>query len=404
MQPILSPERLSFLAELGSLLNSSLTPQLIVETALRYLRGQLDALSCCVHLGNKIGRELQIWLIHIDNAEIEQHKARVLEQSIPGKVIKSMQPIEASNVNGQSNFVRAIPIIARETRLIGVMEVNKDSAKGTFSREDCEFLQRVAHQLAIALDNAILFQELQRSNAKLNTLNKRKDDMISVISHEIRTPLTVLESSLDLLLSDRLSSTQRQTMRETLSKGLERLNRVTRRLKEVTVTRLDHLKLTVSSVKLAEIFTLLEQELCEPCKRRNIQFTVSLPDQSLIAQADQVYLLVALKNLLENAIRFTPDGGMITLSATAIDSRILLEVQDNGIGMDKDQLPLIFETFYGALDPLYHSSGKYEFQSGGLGLGLSTVKSIIDAHKTDIEVYSEKGKGSRFCFQLERIH
>ena len=118
--------------------------------------------------------------------------------------------------------------------------------------------------------------------------------------------------------------------------------------------------------------------------------------------ADTTLLLVVLKNLISNSIRFTADGGEIVLRAALQAGLVEISVRDTGIGIEAKELPLIFEKFYEVTDALEHTSGTYEFRSCGLGLGLSSVKTILESHGSEIEVKSEPGKGSEFKFCLRR--
>jgi signal transduction histidine kinase len=108
-----------------------------------------------------------------------------------------------------------------------------------------------------------------------------------------------------------------------------------------------------------------------------------------------------MRNLITNAIKFTPDGGHVYVTSEPKTGRVELEVRDTGIGISADEQNAVFEKFYEVRDHLNHNSGTFDFKGGGLGLGLSTVKAILNAHGSGISLKSEPGKGSSFSFCLD---
>ena len=117
--------------------------------------------------------------------------------------------------------------------------------------------------------------------------------------------------------------------------------------------------------------------------------------------ADRTWLGRALANLLSNAVRFTPDGGTITLAVAPASGRLSITVSDTGVGIDAHLLDEIFEPFSAAGgDVQLHTSGRFEFGSRGLGLGLAVAKAIVDQHGGTIAVRSQKGAGSQFTMTL----
>jgi signal transduction histidine kinase len=130
---------------------------------------------------------------------------------------------------------------------------------------------------------------------------------------------------------------------------------------------------------------------------------VECPDDVGRAEGDFGLLLIVLRNLVSNAIRFTPDGGRISVSAARTSGIVKIRVTDTGIGMEPAHQSLIFEKFYEVASSLNHSSGDYEFKSGGLGLGLATVKAILQAHGSACELDSKPGQGSTFSFSLPAV-
>jgi signal transduction histidine kinase len=127
---------------------------------------------------------------------------------------------------------------------------------------------------------------------------------------------------------------------------------------------------------------------------------VDVPGDVGTAHLDGEKMRDSINHLLLNAIKFTPDGGRIALSARRKDRAVELRITDNGVGMDKAALEQLFKPFFTSFDVSHHSSGQYEFNRRGLGLGLSVVKAFIDLHGGTIRADSEPGKGTTVVVTL----
>ncbi|HEX4123425.1 MAG TPA: HAMP domain-containing sensor histidine kinase, partial [Tepidisphaeraceae bacterium] len=132
---------------------------------------------------------------------------------------------------------------------------------------------------------------------------------------------------------------------------------------------------------------------------RRQQFHLNLPDDLGSASFDAGKIRDSLNHLLLNAVKFTPDGGLITLSASHTDTTIAIDVTDTGIGIAPECVPRLFEPFFTGFDVSRHSSGHYQHNARGLGLGLSVVRAFIEMHGGTVEVESEVGRGSKFTIR-----
>jgi signal transduction histidine kinase len=171
-------------------------------------------------------------------------------------------------------------------------------------------------------------------------------------------------------------------------------------VRNAAVVRNSEVQVQNGVFSLSDITSGIVSQLSEATRAvRNLTFEEKIQPKLLVA-GDDVLIGLALSNLLHNAIRFTPDGGRIRVAASESLGVVSLEVSDTGIGIAEHQRGAIFEKFYEVGDMLAHSSGSLSFKSGGIGLGLSTVKSILDAHRASLEVESGKGGGSTFRIRL----
>jgi PAS domain S-box-containing protein len=245
--------------------------------------------------------------------------------------------------------------------------------------------------------------ERRRAEGEARRLAQLKTNFLKVASHEMRTPLTVLSGYLEILLADTAPTASQREY-------LEICLRTVRRLATVFEDILASLEISEGQVKLRpEPFDLREvarhvMEDLAPFLARRAQ-TVSLQAAEGLppVHADRRRIHEVLSNLVENAIKFTPDGGRIVIQLAADGSGHRITVEDSGIGFDADELTDLWEAFYAGANPLHHSSGTYQFKARGPGLGLSIAKGYVEAHGGRISAASAGlGQGAAFTVVLPR--
>lgn len=239
---------------------------------------------------------------------------------------------------------------------------------------------------------------------KKEELNKMKSKFALISSHELMTPISVIKGYMSLMMDKLLGE-----LTEKQKNALDIMNKYFMRLEEIknNLTRLyagaspsfeENLK--PSSIEV--IVRTTADDIMPFVKKRNQNLSTEIERNIPHVMMDRGGIRQALVNLLLNAIRFTPDNGRIIIRANDDKDNIRVEVQDNGIGIPKDKLSNIFESFYEVQDTDKHSSGSIEFKSGGMGLGLTIAKNIIDAHKGKIWAESEVDKFSNFIFTIPK--
>lgn len=304
-----------------------------------------------------------------------------------------------------------LPLFSKD-RVVGMVSLTRRE-RGAFSQQDVLLAATFALQAAVALENAALYEEITRFNqqleqmvqqrteelrlalAKLERMDKNKGDFINVAAHELRTPLTIMRGYLQMVQAD--SAVQSNPY---LKQALDGLDRGTQRLQEIINSMLDVARIDNEALDLKpEIVTLSTL-----ARRIQADFQSYLEDRKLtlklfdleglpLIQGDSALLLKVLQNVVINAIKYTPDGGEITISGRrAVDPQygdcVEILIQDTGIGIDPDHHELIFEKFYSTGSVALHSSGKTTFKGGGPGLGLAIARGIVQAHKGRIWVES----------------
>ena len=244
--------------------------------------------------------------------------------------------------------------------------------------------------------------ELEKTNAELKRANDLKYAFIQVASHELRTPLTIL------IGLTRLSATL-PDLKDPLKDWLGRIDGAAKRLQHLVdqlVTILMAGKFDVSAIERrpTDLHPLLSQAADDVrpfTQLRGQRLVVDLPDDlgSMDLAADKVR--DGVNHLLLNAIKFTPDGGTITLSAARTgDGGAEIHIGDTGCGIDSDCKARLFEPFFTGFDVSHHSSGTFEHGRKGLGLGLSVVKAFIEMHGGHIDVQTTEGRGTTFTIKL----
>ena len=257
----------------------------------------------------------------------------------------------------------------------------------------------------LRVERRTLIAELQEANAKLAESNKLKEQFIEVASHELKTPVTVI-----LGLAELWSMSLKKTASQEETQWLEAIRLAGRRL-AVTVERMVlllysnrlqetlHPQSTLISSVIEQVVTALQPFI----EARNLNLKLELEPNVGEVSLDATKIGDVLTNLIMNSIKFTKDGGTITVSAGSVGpDQVYFEVTDTGIGISAKELPFLFQPFFTGYDARHHSSGIYEFDKRGIGLGLNLVKRFVEMHGGTVTVRSEPEYGSTFRVILPR--
>jgi len=239
----------------------------------------------------------------------------------------------------------------------------------------------------------VLFHDI----TELKQLDQIRRDFVANVSHELRTPLSILRGYIEVLFDEP------QTSREELTRILSIMERHSKRLQRLvddllSLAQLEssHAELEISVVRMDELFNSLIRDWKEKLTGKNLKVIVDLPSETSVLRADGTRLEEALHNLLDNAVKFSPDNGQIRLRGTRSGSNVVLSVADNGIGISKEHLPRIFERFY-------RGDKARSRELGGTGLGLAIVKHIAQLHGGRVEAESELGRGTTIRIVLPDV-
>jgi signal transduction histidine kinase len=243
-------------------------------------------------------------------------------------------------------------------------------------------------------------RRLQRLAADLEALNDLKEKFIAITNHELRTPVGVIRNVAELLEREIDASGEAGLLVEMLSRSSAQLAEIVAQMHEISRAKSDKLQLQPGRFCLATLCQEVIAECWLVLQRRRLHLTASIPDELSIT-ADRVKLKKVLRELVQNAIKFTADEGSIAIAAHRDgDHRLRLTVTDTGVGIPEENLDRIFELFYEVGDALHHHSSADDFLGGGMGVGLSIVNDIVTAHHGTVEVASTVDKGTTFTVTL----
>ncbi len=255
---------------------------------------------------------------------------------------------------------------------------------------------------------AYISNEMEKAQKQLARVDRSKSAFISVAAHELKTPITLIEGYASMM-EDMLREGQGLPLDSLLAgmqSGIKRLRSIVDDMLDVSMIDNDLLSLNVQPIQLDTLFEILERDLGETVRKRRQTLEIRrFEGSNQWIYVDSARILQALRNIVENAIKYTPDGGHITVDGRTLPGFIEVTVKDTGIGISLENQSIIFEKF-GQLGRLeLHSSGKTKFKGDGAGLGLPIARGILEAHGGSIWVESEgydekKCPGSTFHILL----
>lgn len=249
-----------------------------------------------------------------------------------------------------------------------------------------------------------VMRERQRDHVKsLEETARLKSEFISVASHELRTPITVIRGFHELMDQESLGSLsggQRQAV-DAIGHSLVTLERIAENA--TRMSQIEEDRLTIHR-EVHEVGRLIDEAVSAALAQayaRQVRVERDVSADAGSVWVDGPRLAQALTHLISNGIRFTPDHGCVTIRAVHTENELVLEVRDTGVGIPPDKLGHIFERSFIVRDSRHHhSSSRLEFNSAGLGLGLSIARGIVVAHGGSIQVASESGRGTTFTLRI----
>jgi len=297
--------------------------------------------------------------------------------------------------------------IRRQSVLVGILALGSKASEAPYTAQDQDVLSTLADQTAVALQNARLVSdlkslnaditdlndELTRTNRRLEKLDAAKTNFIQIASHELRTPLTQVRGYSDIMADAVQSGSPTPAQMAQISQGI---SRASVRLEEIISAMLDAsqidieaLSLRLTMLSITTVVRMAVDNYSSAIQQRRQTLTVQDLEGLPPIEGDLQRLCQAFSNLIGNCVKYTPDGGSIAIagrslretgSSGMVKEFVEVTIADTGIGIDPDELELVFEKFYRVGSPDLHSTGSTKFKGAGPGLGLPIARGVIRAH------------------------
>lgn len=424
--------RLKMLIDLGQELSAEHEPARVLENFCRSARQIMQSQEAAVGIVNGDDDSLRYFFrcAAPENEVTSEGFAPVTRRALR-RVIAKRRPLRLNEsddllrANGKtSELVRSFlgaPLLSAAGVSGWVYMLNKVNADD-FSEADERLAATLATQVAVAFENALLYSDAQKhaselqleiterkqaeeerakllileqaARAEAEQANRTKDEFLATLSHELRTPLSAILGWSHLVRTGKLDEPQMSRAFETIERNARSQSQLIDDLLDVSRIITGKLQIEPRSTDLCSVIGASIEAVRPAFEAKNIQLETDLEAASCFVAGDPNRLQQIFWNLLSNAIKFTPEGGKVQISSIQVDSQVRISVSDSGIGITAEFLPYIFDRFRQA-------DGSTTRIHGGLGLGLSIVKHLVQLHGGAVAVHSEgKNKGAVFVITL----
>jgi signal transduction histidine kinase len=282
-----------------------------------------------------------------------------------------------------------LPLRVRQETL-GTLTLGMGPSRRRFGPADIELAENLASRAAVFLENARLYQQIIDAD-------RRKNEFLSMLAHELRNPMAPIQNAVEILNSLDAPGDELKWIKGVIDRNVRQLARLVNDLLDISRITQGKIRVEKEPVKVTDI---VEQavEISRPLiDSRKHELALSVSEDPLWMNGDSTRLAQVIANLLNNAAKYTEPGGRIELRVTCEHDEIVFRLRDSGVGIAPDMLPKIFELFT-------QIDRSLDRAQGGLGVGLSLVKSVVELHHGTVQAFSEGlGKGSEFVVRLPRL-
>ncbi len=391
-------ERLRLLWEAATVLLTTDDPDAMLRTLFAKLAPHLALDAYFNFLVRESGDGLRLGsCAGIPDEEVGKITRLDFGQAVCGTVAVRRRPIVATHiqrsdepmvqlVKGYGIRAYACNPLLVEGRLLGTLSFASRS-RDEFDADELEFLRTISHYVTVAFERLRLVRQLRDQD-------QRKDEFLATLAHELRNPLAPIRNSLQILRMARLDAATLERSRDMMERQVQHLVRLVDDLLDVSRVMRGKIVLRKEPVELASVLARAVETAQPLIEAQRHELTVEIPPEPLPVEADPVRLSQVVANLLANAAKYTDRGGRIELTARRHGDQAVLRVRDTGIGIAPHLLPRIFELFM----QVDHATTKAQ---GGLGIGLTLVKNLVEMHHGTVEAQSAGlGRGSEFIVRL----
>ena len=298
---------------------------------------------------------------------------------------------EIQKALGNAFSLIAVPMLFRgET--IGVIETINKRNRLAYTDDDVNILETLASQAAVAVMSSLMLEEMRTAYQELEESERKKSDFIAIASHELRTPLGLILGHAATVY-DGITDPNLKQQLEVIVRSATRLKKIIEDFSSIPSLHEGATPVFRKKVGICQLVNDVVLSFKKQAHYKNIILKCNTPQQEFQVEGDREKLALVLANLLENAVSYTNNNGHVVVTVERLSGYVKVSVIDNGIGIPAKDLPRIFDRFY-------QVEGHLRRRHGGMGLGLSVAKAMIELHNGQIWVESVEGKGSNFSFLL----
>ena len=294
----------------------------------------------------------------------------------------------------ETRSILAVPI-RYGSQVLGVMEAVNKHGNAHYTGDDVTILERIAAYAAVALYSSALLDETNAARQDVDALERMKADFIAITSHELRTPLGLVLGHA-ALLREAITEEPYSLQLDAILRAVARLQKILDDLSSMESPHSGRGKLHWQVVDLGELLQTVCRSFQDEAQRKKIAMVVQTGSADLAAEVDAEKISLALGNLVENSLRFTNPGGHILVLAERLPEFIRISVLDDGVGIPARDLPRVFDRFF-------QVEAHTTRQHGGMGLGLSVARVMVELHDGQIWAESIEGRGSKFSILLPAL-
>ncbi len=408
-------ERAQILADAGAFFNSNIDPDWVTQAIAERVAEVLGDWAAVI-LKSSESSELRVAAIyHREMTSIGLARSYIYRQplvvgeGIIGQVISTGYPSLTQNLGGPGTVptgledgyhaapikLASLLILPLRTRreMLGALVIAANDPGRAITDEKLPLAEILAERAALAIENAKLYTEQVDARRKVEDLSRLKDEFLSIASHELRTPVTSIKGYTQLAKT-LIRENDLGTSEEYLDIALDQIDRMSRLILELLdVSRIEtgRLEIRRELIPWTTFVSDVVNRHHSAVDDRRFQLNLAAVPKRIAGDRDR--LEQVLGNLMENAVKYSPDGGEILVSVEDRGDQLVTSVADHGIGIPSDELGLVFERFHRGRQV---SSTNY----GGLGLGLYITKQVVERHGGTISVESREGQGTTFSFSL----
>ena len=407
---------LEFLAEAGRLLSSSLDYRSTLSRLTSLIVPRL-ADCCIVHLEGTGADAAPV--AHVNPAKIELAREiyrrfpmppesgygwpaamrtgapQLVSETGPDTFEKLAQSPEHLSLLKQFNARSWMVLPLRvQQNLFGALVLSYSDSNRRYSETDLTLATELARRAAVAIDNARLYELSQQARSRVEAATRAKDEFVAMVSHELRSPLNAMLGWIRLLRSGGLAEQKREHAVEVIERNANAQNHLIADLLDISRILTGKLRINASQLDFANVVDMAVEGIRPAADAKRIQLDTDLDRASAMMRGDGDRLQQVVLNLLANAVKFTQKGGRVAVRLKRVASDLELSVEDTGEGIAESFLPHVFDSFR-------QSDASTSRRHGGLGIGLSIAKHIVELHGGTIDAQSAGvGKGSTFVVSL----